>query len=81
MVDLLENFLNPLQLFMAMVSDFMKLLWRRLGGGIEKMMCGGLATANQVRDRKKELKQKFLLMESKIKNILSSNLSDERSAR
>ncbi len=44
-------------------------------------MNGGPATANQVRDREKDLKQKFLEMESAIEDIFTSNLSGERSAR
>jgi hypothetical protein len=70
MVDLLENFLNPLKLFMAMVSDFMTSLWRRLGGGIEKMMCGGPDTANQVRDRKKRAETKVFANGEQIKKYL-----------
>jgi hypothetical protein len=34
------------------------------------MMNGGLATANQVRDREKGLKQKFLGIESAVEDIL-----------
>ncbi len=44
-------------------------------------MNGGPATANQVRDREKGLKQKLLEMESAIQDIFTSNLSSERSAR
>ncbi len=65
---------------MAIVSDFLKSLWRRLGGDKERTMYGKLVTASQVRDGEKELKQKFLQMESAIKNILSPNFSEERSA-
>ncbi len=43
-------------------------------------MNGRPATANQVRDREKDLKQKLLEIESAIKDISTSNLSDERSA-
>ncbi len=59
MVDLLNNFLNPLSFFKAVVSDFMKLLWWRHEGGEKRMIHARPATANQVRDREKELKQKF----------------------
>jgi hypothetical protein len=40
-------------------------------------MHGGPATPYQVRDREKELKQKFLQMESAIKYVVSPNLSDK----
>jgi hypothetical protein len=66
MVDLPDNFLNPLKLFLAMTNDFPKLPWRRFGGGQGRMMNGGPATANHVRDREKGLKQKLLEMESAI---------------
>jgi hypothetical protein len=42
-----------------------------MGGGKERKM----ATANQVKDVGKGLKQKLLKTESAIKNILSKNLS------
>jgi hypothetical protein len=32
MVDLLDNFLNPLKLFWAVVSNFTKLSWQRMEG-------------------------------------------------
>ncbi len=70
MVDLLDNFLNSLQLFLAVTNDFPKSPWRRFAGGSERMMNGGLATANQVRDREKGLKQKFLGIESAVEDIL-----------
>ncbi len=38
-------------------------------------------SGSQVRDWEKALKQKFLQMESAIKNIESLNLSEEQSAR
>ncbi len=44
-------------------------------------MNGGLATANQVRDMKKRLKQKLLGMESAVEDILSLNLFNVHSAR
>jgi hypothetical protein len=44
-------------------------------------MNGRLATAGQVRDGEKGLKQKFLEMESAIKNILSYNLSGKHCPR
>jgi hypothetical protein len=34
------------------------------------MMNGGQAAANQVRDREKEMKQKFLGMDSAVEDIL-----------
>jgi hypothetical protein len=39
------------------------------GGGKERKINGGSATANQVRDRSKELKQKCLQTESAIKKL------------
>jgi hypothetical protein len=66
MVDLPDNFLNPLRLFLAVSNDFLKSPRRRFGGDKERMMNGGPATANQVRDREKELKQKLLETESAI---------------
>jgi hypothetical protein len=81
MLDLLDNFLNPLKLFLAMTNDFPKSPWQRFGGGQVRTINGGPATANQVRDSEKELKQKLLETKSSILDILLSNLSDERSAR
>jgi hypothetical protein len=55
MVDLLNNFLNPLKLFLDVESDFTKSLTEN-GRGKERMINGGAPTANQVRDGRKELK-------------------------
>jgi hypothetical protein len=41
---------------------------------------GGSATADQVKDRQKRLKQKLLQTESAIKHILSKKLSAQRNA-
>ncbi len=81
MVDLPDNFLNPLKFSLAVTNDFPKSPCQRFSGGQERMMNGGPATANQVRDREKGLKQKLLEMESAIQDILTCNLSDERCAR
>jgi hypothetical protein len=70
MVDLLDNFLDLMKLFLAMTSDFMKSLQRRMGGGKERKMNIGSATANHVKDRRKRLKQKLFKTESAIKHIL-----------
>ncbi len=51
MIDLPDNFLNPLKLFLAVTNDFPKSPWRRFAGGQERMMNSGPATANQVRNR------------------------------
>jgi hypothetical protein len=51
------------------------------GGGLERKINGGPATANQVRDGWKELKYKCWQLESAIKNVLSGNLSKEPVAR
>jgi hypothetical protein len=53
MVELHDNFLNILKLFLALVSHFM----RMGGGGKERKMNGRLATANQVRDGGNSLKK------------------------
>jgi hypothetical protein len=66
MVDLLDNFLNPLKLFLAVTNDFPKSPWQRFGGGQVRTINGGPATANQVKDREKDLKQKLL----EIKNTI-----------
>jgi hypothetical protein len=69
MVDLLDNFLNPLKLLMALASDFTKSLITENGRGQERKINGGPATANQVRDGWKDLKHKYLQKESAIKNV------------
>jgi hypothetical protein len=52
------------------------------GGSKERKIKGGPAMTNQVRDGWKELKHKYLQIESAIKvNFLSSNFSEEPSAR
>jgi hypothetical protein len=51
------------------------------GGGKERKINSGLAMANQVRDGRKQLKQKYLQTEIAIKNFLSHNLSKEPIAR
>jgi hypothetical protein len=43
-----------------------------MGGGKERKMNGGLATANQVKEEAKRPKQKFFQTESSIKNIFSN---------
>jgi hypothetical protein len=48
------------------MNHFLKTPWQRFAGGQERMVNGRPATANQVRDREKELKQKLLGMESAI---------------
>jgi hypothetical protein len=57
MVDLLNNFLNLLKLFLAVESDFTKSLQLRMEGVKERKINGGAPTANQERDGRKELKQ------------------------
>ncbi len=53
MVDPLDNLLDLMKIFLAMTSDFMKSLYWRMGGGKERKMNGGLATADHVKDRRK----------------------------
>jgi hypothetical protein len=47
------------------------------GGGKERKINGGLATANQVREGWKKLKHKYLQTESTIKTFYSRKLSEE----
>jgi hypothetical protein len=47
------------------------------GGGKERKINSGPATATQVRDVWKELKQKYWQTESAIKNFESHNISEE----
>ncbi len=42
MVDLLDNFLNPLKLFLAVTNDFPKSPWQRFAGGKVRAINGGL---------------------------------------
>jgi hypothetical protein len=81
MVDLLDNFLDLMKLFLAMTSDFMKSLLWRMGGGKERKMNSRSATANHVKDRRKRLKQKLFKTESAIKGILLKKLSAQRDAK
>jgi hypothetical protein len=66
MVGLIDNFMNPLKLLLAVTNNFPDLPWQRFAGAQERTMNGGLATANQVRDRVKGLKQKLLEMERAV---------------
>jgi hypothetical protein len=50
MVDLLDNFLNPLKLFMGIGKRFHEIAITEDGRGQERKINGGPATANQVRD-------------------------------
>jgi hypothetical protein len=56
MVDLLDNFLNLLNLFFG-CGDFRKTLRWRMGRAKERKINGGSATINQKSDREKELQQ------------------------
>jgi hypothetical protein len=60
MVDLLDNFLNILKIFLAVVINFMKSLQQSMKGDKERKMNSRPATANQVRDREKGLNKSFL---------------------
>jgi hypothetical protein len=51
-----------------------------MGGGKERKMIGGSATANHMKDWRKRLKQKIFKTESAIKNILTKKLSAQRDA-
>jgi hypothetical protein len=54
-----------------------------MGGGKKKKKrkkTGGSSVANQVKDRRKRLKQKFFQTESAIKHILSKKLSAQHNA-
>jgi hypothetical protein len=81
MVDLLDNFLNPFKLFMTFFGKrFHEIAITENGRGKERKINGGPATANQVRDGWKELKQKYLQTDRAIRTILSQNLSEEPTA-
>jgi hypothetical protein len=80
MVDLLDNFLDLMKLFLAMENDFMKSLKRRMGGGKERKMNDRSSTADHVKDRRKRLKQKLFQTERAIKNIFSKKLFAQRDA-
>jgi hypothetical protein len=56
MLDLLNNFLNPLKLFSGCGERFLEIATTGNGGGKERKINGGAATAHQVRDGKKKLK-------------------------
>jgi hypothetical protein len=82
LVDLLSNFLNPLNLFSGCGERFHKIAMTENGGGNEKKINGRMATANQVRDGWKELKQKYLQKEGiEKKTFKSHNLFEEPSTR
>jgi hypothetical protein len=51
-----------------------------MGGGKERKKNGGSPTTDQVKDRRKRLKQKFSQTGSAIKHILSKKLSAQRNA-
>jgi hypothetical protein len=70
MLDLQNNFLNPLKLFSGCGERFHKIATTKNGGGKERKIKGGAATVNQVRDGRKELKQKYLQKDRAIKNFL-----------
>jgi hypothetical protein len=59
MLDLFNNFLNPLKLFSGCGERFHEITTTENGGDKERKINGGAATANQVRDGRKELKQKY----------------------
>jgi hypothetical protein len=64
MLDLLNNFLNLLKLFSGCGEQFHEIATTVNGGGKERKINGGAATAHQVRDGRKELKQKYLQKDS-----------------
>jgi hypothetical protein len=72
-IGLLDNFLDPRKVFPVRGKRFCKITEQcyddRMAGGKERKMNGRSATANQVRDCEKRLKQKFLQMDSAMKNI------------
>jgi hypothetical protein len=49
MVDLVDNFLDIMNLFLAMPSNFIKSRWR-MGESKERKINGASATTNQVKD-------------------------------
>jgi hypothetical protein len=66
MVDLLDNFLDLMKLFLAVESDFIKIAITENGRGKERKMNGGSSTADHMKDRRKRLKQKLFQTEKKI---------------
>jgi hypothetical protein len=52
-----------------------------MGGGKERTMNSGLATADQVKDGRNKLKQKLFQTESAMKYILSKKLYAQRDAK
>ncbi len=81
MVELLDNFLNPLKLFLGCGERFNEIVITENGRGMERKINGGPAMVNQVGDGWKQLTQKYLQTESTIKNFKSHNLSEEPIAR
>jgi hypothetical protein len=79
LVGLLGSFLNILKLFLSVARDFVKSLILRYDGKFaevkEKKINGGLATADQVRDGEKGLKQNFLQVQSTIQKIFDHGTS------
>ncbi len=63
-IELLDNFLKILKAFSGCGERFHEIAIRENGGGKERKMIGGLATASQVRDGGIRLKQKLWGMES-----------------
>ncbi len=64
MLVLLNNFLNPLKLFSGCGEQFHEITTTVDRRGKERKINGGAAMAHQVRDGRKELKQKYLQKDS-----------------
>jgi hypothetical protein len=56
MVDLMDNFLNRLKLFLGCGKRFHEIVMTENGGGKERKIISRPAMANQMRDGWKELK-------------------------
>jgi hypothetical protein len=67
MVDLPNNVLNPLKLFLGYGERFHEITITENGGGKARKINGRTTMANQERDVWKELKQKYLQKENAIK--------------
>ncbi len=66
----LKKFPESSYSFSGCGERFHKIATTENGGGKERKINGGAATANQVRDGQKKLKQKYFQKDSAIKNFL-----------
>jgi hypothetical protein len=74
MVDLLRQFPESSSAISDCGERFHEIAITENGGGKERKINSGPATANQVRDGWKDLKQKYLQIESAIKHLITQPL-------